>query len=487
MSGATAAFARAASRNAVAPPFAVPRSHGNDRLLQAPVALLVWVLIVMMIVPEGFDYRMLASGDIPTAGSALTRLLWLSLLVGGALLVAWRARLAWLLTLSSLNIFLVLFALLAVLSIAWSIDPSLSMRRVVRMLTILGVAAAFVLVGWHAWRFQNVVRPLLTLMLGGSLIFGLVAPELAIHHEVHGMIAGDWKGLANHKNALGNLACIGLIFWVHAGLARQARLVAVAAGSGVAMTCLVLSDSVTSMLTAAFVVIFLLLMMRSPTPMRGYLPWVVAAFVAALTLYSLALLQVIPGISKLFGPVSMLTGKDMSFTGRTDIWRILIEHMRMYPVLGSGYGAYWPGIVPGTLSYAYVEQLGFYPASAHNGYLETVNALGAVGLLLLLGYLLVYVRQGIRLLAFDRAQAALYLGLFLQQGITNLSESRWLSVQAVDFVIMALATTALARSLLEMRRQQEQAAADHAAVAYPDAPRHHETVSVGGDGDAARL
>ena len=61
------------------------------------------------------------------------------------------------------------------------------------------------------------------------------------------------------------------------------------------------------------------------------------------------------------------------------------------------------------------------------------------------------VLQSLRLLALDRPQAALYLGLFLQQAITNLSESRWLSVQSVDFVIMTLAATALARALIARR------------------------------------
>jgi hypothetical protein len=45
----------------------------------------------------------------------------------------------------------------------------------------------------------------------------------------------------------------------------------------------------------------------------------------------------------------------------------------------------------------------------------------------------------------------LFLALFFQQAITNLSETHWFSVQSVDFVIMALATTALARGLLEHR------------------------------------
>jgi len=93
----------------------------------------------------------------------------------------------------------------------------------------------------------------------------------------------------------------------------------------------------------------------------------------------------------------------------------------------------------------------FYPGSAHNGYLEVVNDLGWVGLTCLVAYIVTYVRQSLRLLEIDRHQGALYLALFFQQAITNLSETHWFSVLSVDFVLMTLATTALARALLEHR------------------------------------
>jgi hypothetical protein len=51
----------------------------------------------------------------------------------------------------------------------------------------------------------------------------------------------------------------------------------------------------------------------------------------------------------------------------------------------------------------------------------------------------------------ERGQAALYLALFFQQAITNLSESHWFSVLSVDFIIMTLTTMAVARALLEYR------------------------------------
>jgi di/tricarboxylate transporter len=83
-----------------------------------------------------------------------------------------------------------------------------------------------------------------------------------------------------------------------------------------------------------------------------------------------------------------------------------------------------------------------------------LNDLGAVGLILLLGYLALFFRDSIRLYAIDRSQGALFLGLLLQQATINLSEPLWFNVLLVDFVIMSIATTCLARSLLESRHRK---------------------------------
>lgn len=414
------------------------------------LAGMIWVLIVLMIVPEGFDYQDLAT--TPTSGGAVSRALWLGLLAVSAIIVFRRAGLAWVLA-RVLNPFLPMFVALAVLSVAWSIDPSLSMRRLVRMFTIVLACTAFVLIAWHARRFQNVVRPILTVMLLGSVLFGLTFPTLAIHQETSTELVGAWHGLANHKNGLGALSGIALILWFHAWLAREVRLLPALAGGAVAVTCLVLSRSSTSLAATAFVMLFLVMLMRSPHGLRPYVPYLISMLLAALLVYALAILNLIPGLGTLMAPVTLLTDKDASLTGRTEIWAILAEHIRYHPFLGTGYGAYWTGTpVPGSQSYEFVWRMrSFYPGSAHNGYLEIVNDLGWVGLACLIAYVITHVRQCMRLLEIGRHQGALYLALFFQQAITNLSETHWFSVLSVDFVIMTLATTALARALLEQQ------------------------------------
>lgn len=413
------------------------------------LAAMVWLLVVLMIVPDGFDYAGLTSLSAPTQGAPVTRLLWLSLLGLSAIFIAWRSALAWL-VLRWLNPFLPAFLALAVASAAWSIEPSLTVRRDIRLLTFIGVALAFVLAGWHARRFQNVVRPILTLMLAGSVLFGLVFPLYAIHQESSPELAGAWRGLTNHKNSFGALSCIALIFWLHAGLSREVRPLAALAGGALAAACLLLSRSSTSLVTGLFATAFLVVFLRAPRGLLRYLPFATGAFVLLLLVYSVAILKLMPGLDLLLQPITLLTGKDLTFTKRSDIWVIISEHIDLHPLLGTGYGAYWTAST-GSPSFEVVRRLYFYPASAHNGYLEIVNDLGIVGLFCLLGYLLTHLEQSLALLGRNRAQSALYLALFLQQALTNLSESHWLSPMSVNCVIMTLATAALARTRLEYR------------------------------------
>lgn len=431
---------------AAAPAWAIDSRHSTA------LAAMVWVLIVLMIVPEGLDYEGLAGNGPPAGAGAVSRVLWLSLLATSALVIAWRAGLAWLLA-GRLNPFLPILVALALVSLAWSIDDSLSARRLARLVTMVGVCVAFVLMAWHARRLQEVVRPALTLMLLGSLVFGLLFPALAIHHEAAAELQGAWRGLANHKNGLGALACFGLVFWCHGWFSGEVRTPAALAGIGIAAACLVLSRSSTSMAASVFVVLFLAIALRAPPSLRRWLPAGVVVLTVLLLLYALAILGLIPGLGTLLASLAGLTGKDTTLTGRTEIWWILAEHIELRPFLGSGYAAYWTaGPMLGTESHEFVRRMqGFYPGSAHNGYLEIVNDLGWVGLACLLGYAAMHVRQSLQCLRLERSQAVLYLAIFFQQAITNLSESHWFSVLSVDFVIMTLASTALARSLLEHR------------------------------------
>jgi exopolysaccharide production protein ExoQ len=301
-----------------------------------------------------------------------------------------------------------------------------------------------------------VVRLPLTMVLVGSIIFCLVRPDLAIHHEPNPELINAWHGLCLTKNALGATASFGIVFWTHAFLSKETNRILAFGGIAVSATCLIFSRSQTSITASIVTVMALVLLLRTPGSMRRFVPYLTSGLILLILLYSLAMLKVVPGLDILLAPIPMVTGKDLTFSNRSEIWAAVVQHIQLRPLLGSGYSAYWTmGIpTPDMESYAIKSQLqGFYPGSAHNGYLQVLNDLGVVGLFCLLGYLYVYVRQSMRLYRVDRSQGALYLGLFLQQATINLSEPLWLNVLLIDFILMSMATMCLARSLIEIEAQ----------------------------------
>jgi O-antigen ligase len=84
--------------------------------------------------------------------------------------------------------------------------------------------------------------------------------------------------------------------------------------------------------------------------------------------------------------VTQAVGRDPSFTGRTELWRMLLKIGARHPFLGAGYGGYF-----GTPGNEFQEVYGY--VVGHNGLLDVFVELGAAGLILVLAFHLRFYRQ----------------------------------------------------------------------------------------------
>jgi exopolysaccharide production protein ExoQ len=423
------------------------------------LAILVWFQLIYMTVPTPVYTLTPPELNAPAAANGtvvnnfqpnpVSRAIKLGMIGIGVFAVVRMASSA-LVLLKRVNLFFRVFLVLVPLSYVWSISPVDTVGRYVSVLSELGVAFAFCLGAWHPGRFQNTLRPPITILLIGSILLGLTIPDLAIEHG-EGTLKDAWHGLTSQKNQFGQLAGFGTILWLHGGLTRQVRAWQSLLGMGLAFTCVLLSRSSTSLMATVFASLFLLVALLSQPGMRRYMRYIVGTLAAAVLTYALAVLNIIPGTSILLQPIAAITGKDMTFSARSIIWDIIKEHIRLNPWLGTGYGAYWIGPVPWSPSYEFMGRMYFYPTESHNGYLEIVNDLGYLGLFCLICFLYHYIRQCLELMRVDRAQAFLFLAMFFQQSIVNLSETTWLAVNSgFVFFVMTMAVVALARELVEI-------------------------------------
>lgn len=411
------------------------------------MAFLMGLMVVRMVIPGFFDYE---NGVDAESGQLYNQVIWWGILGAGLATLVWRSAVCRAMV-DLINPWFFLFFALAAATVLWSADPGATIRRLIRVVTVVAASWALVVVGWHPQRFQNTLRPVITVLLIGSLIFGVLYPDLAIEPPSRDNPEPSWHGLTAQKNQLGALASFGVILWFHGWLAGQVPIRRALVGGVAAFLCLVLSRSSTALIVTMFVLVLLYLLLRSPPNLRAYMPYFITLFLIIILIYAVAILRLVPGLEVLLTPLTMLTGKSATFSDRSIIWEIVGEQISIHPMLGGGYGAYWVGPYPTSASYVFLARMNFYPWSAHNGYMDVINEVGVIGLLLFLAFLVFYVQQSLRLLKIDRAQAALYLGLLFQQVLTNLSETHWMTPMNVDFIFVTIAVFAMARALLEER------------------------------------
>ena len=263
---------------------------------------------------------------------------------------------------------LMLLIAVTVGSIAWSIEPDITLRRCIALLlTMLAGVAVAERFGWPQ------LLEVLATALGFTVVLSFV---LAIFLPEYGLMQvdfpGAWRGAWSHKNDLGYYMSVSFIVFVACAIANPPRrwLWAVAAAGAFAL--ILLSTSKTALVSCLIGAAFIPLMAitrRGPA-------WAVAgAFVLVCALAGLAAtLWLAPDL--LFG----LVGKDITLTGRTAIWSAVLHQIGQRPILGYGYGAVWDNkSVWGPLASISMEQ-GFVVNEAHNTWLGVWLELGYVGL-----------------------------------------------------------------------------------------------------------
>jgi exopolysaccharide production protein ExoQ len=354
----------------------------------------------------------------------------------------------------NMNFGLVACMLLIPLSAMWSIDRAATLLRYTTLLGLVLLSIAITVAGWESKRFQRLALPPIMFILVASLLYGMTNPDSVKEIGDDISLANSWRGITFQKNQFGMTASFGVILCFHRMIALGKSSVWTVVGLAIAVVCLVLSRSSTSLLATMLACSFMVAAMRVRIVKQRFTTPLVIGIFSLIIIYAAAIQNLIPGMATLLKPVMQLTGKDMTFSARSIIWEIVKEHSRMAPWLGSGYGAYWTGETPSSPSYVFVWVMSFYPTESHNGYLEILNDLGRVGLVCLFAFLVWYVRQGLQLMPFDRPQAVLFLALLYQQMVANLSESEWFSRTTIS-ALLVFAAVSLTRSLLDYRQQQQ--------------------------------
>jgi O-antigen ligase len=251
----------------------------------------------------------------------------------------------------------------SLVSVFWSSVPDIAIRR--ELGTILCACLCLLAATIKPSNYAN----LLLLFTGLIMLIdctGVVAlRSLSIDHS------GFWVGLHTQKNVAGYFSAVASLVWLLAGLIRKRKLMIII--SGLWMIFLLKTGSKTS--TAILIPSILISLYINRGLRKSFyitdiviIASTVLIFSAAVSLYLFSMPQIDP--------------TQISFTGRTRIWAFVWENALQAPLLGVGYGSFWAiGDNAPALQRAspFVAQY----TEAHNGYLDVLVSLGAVGLVLI--------------------------------------------------------------------------------------------------------
>lgn len=350
-----------------------PRTAESNPRRNLLVAALVALVTMVLLGPAMTNGELTLSGE----GSAVRQIAYLAiagLLVYAVLPVASRA--------SIIALPATVLAALAWcwLSTLWAVNVEASIRRV--FLTTLVVWMAFCAVRHAGYRLTaDVVRACLAAAVLVSYLLVVLDPTVGVHlmrdAEMATALGGNWRGFLDHKNFAGAVCAICVLMFVFdARHIRPALRVAVIAGAGY---FLFRTQSKTAggmvILAALGGVIF----STVSTRLRAYLIPIIC-------------------VSGAVGGALASAYKDLltrsfsdpaSFTGRGQLWAILLDYSRDNPMTGAGFGSFWNvGAVSPVFSYA--QGWPTRVTIGHSGYLDQLAAVGLPGLLLMVFALIVW-------------------------------------------------------------------------------------------------
>ncbi len=335
----------------------------------------------------------LGPGETPTDGNPVWKLiLALSYLSVAGILVAHHREAFFAVR---RNWFLVALVLVALVSCLWAEMPTLVLRRGIAVFgtTLFGVALAVRLSLEEQLRLMSWVFRIIAVL---SLACIVLAPSYGISDWVEHQ--GEWRGIFDHKNGLGSVMALSILVEWH--LPTQTRFSVALNRLALVLSAvlLIFSSSMTPMIALAASLLFLQIYKFAMQRLR--IP--VYAIVLA------TLLMIASGATMLFIDSERVTsalGRTSDLTGRTEIWGRVMSYIPERPVLGYGYSGFWYGASSKSLT---VDQvMGTRIMYSHNGYLEILLTLGAVGLLLALGFLATGIKRAFDL--SERHQSSVYL------------------------------------------------------------------------------
>lgn len=376
--------------------------------------------------PPELNWNHSARADL-SEGSLIFKLQWTSLFLAAALVCYVNRSSAWAIFLK-INPILIIIIIYCLASALWSPYPNVTLKRVIQLLGVVIIGIALQASQISLKQFIYYLFATLVGIQAASLLAIFLIPGISIEYTVAGggWTGGAWRGILMQKNELGMLCALSIFFQIALiSMSGQVRApFATAMIFCMSLTELVMAKSTTSTLMM-FLGIASYLFFKSRHIQSPYFftrtSLIALSFVFSYLFLYYLIKSEIPKWEDIIGTFTGLLGKKADLTGRTDIWELIFQEIQQHWISGVGYGAFWLGI--DSPSQFIITFLGWVPYQAHNGYLDIINEIGAIGFAFFLIFLIRYAFDLRKIFYIASNEASFTSALLLIILVSNFSES----------------------------------------------------------------
>lgn len=302
-----------------------------------------------------------------------------------------------------------LFAI-AAFSIYWSTDPTMTKSRVIALFGTL-ICSLYLASRYSLKEQLDLLVWTFGIVAVTSFLLAVAVPS---YGKMGGVHFGKWRGIYNHKNVLGKLMAPSIIVFLLMVIKGEGKRLIYSCGLSLSVLLMIMSKSSSPLLNLIILLCalwcFRILRWRSDFMLTTLL----GTSIIAIILYTL--------VTANAEAITAFFGKDLTLSGRTNFWPLILDKIEQRPWLGYGFGAFWQGL-NGPSDYIWYAS-SFKAPNSHNGYLDLCLELGLAGLLTYLVGYFICLRKTLLYIRLVKTADAFFPSLFLIYIIlANLTES----------------------------------------------------------------
>lgn len=322
------------------------------------------------------------------------------------------------------------------LSIVISINPKESLLFAIR----IGIFTTYFAVLTTLLERKHLVRFLVSFFALFCIINMLYIAILPSYGLMAGIHSGAYRGLFSHKNQFGYFCAYGVVLFALCSVYSRSVMAFLGslAMAGFFGVMLLGSHSSGALTAAGFGLLAAMAIL--------YTPKIHATVkVVWLSLITLFVVAIIPFFDTIMAEFLKLLGRDPTLTNRADLWVLYMKEYLKSPIFGLGANAYNsdPGIRMRIQSTLNVESY----FSPHNGYLDILLQVGALGMIVYVLIVSGIIRKGIaRCFGSGTFLHKLLLVFTIMHAVRGTVETNGSIQLTIYFALIVVAYVALDRS-----------------------------------------